>query len=426
LLTTGKAIAAGDFEQSVVRTGNDEIGRLADDLQQMTAGLRDVAHAAERVSRGDLTVKVAVRTDRDALGSALANMVKSLRQLIGNVTANAGLVASTGSSLANSAEAARNATTAITDAIHGIASISEQTSDASKQIADRCESQAISASKAETAMNSLDTAIERVVESVHRQTIVAVETTEQAERARTSVAETVANMERAREAVVASANETRALGDRSDEIGSIVETIRQLAEQTNLLALNAAIEAARAGDQGKGFAVVADEVRKLAERSALATQEVEHLISEVRKGVAGSLVAIDAGNEQVDRCLKLSTKAIDEISSLAEQTKATRGESDRMAETADRMAQRSRELHEAIATMNMDSQSTAAAAEQLCASSAEVSIHVEQVAREATGQAHTVDQVTKAVGELSAMAKALNGTVSQFVIEESTPSRRAA
>ena len=58
------------------------------------------------------------------------------------------------------------------------------------------------------------------------------------------------------------------LGERSRDIGNIIEEITNIATQTNLLALNAAIESARAGEHGKGFAVVADEVRKLAEQSA--------------------------------------------------------------------------------------------------------------------------------------------------------------
>ena len=120
-----------------------------------------------------------------------------------------------------------------------------------------------------------------------------------------------------------------AIETSSGKISNIIGLIDDIAFQTNLLALNASVEAARAGDAGKGFAVVAVEVRRLAQSAAGASAEVKQLIeasaNEVRNGsrlvglAAEKLLDILAGAQESSSLIDAIAQASKEQSAALEE-----------------------------------------------------------------------------------------------------------
>lgn len=107
-------------------------------------------------------------------------------------------------------------------------------------------------------------------------------------------------------------NKVILLKTQSEQINSIIGSIRDISKQTNLLALNAAIEAARYQKGESGFAVVADGVRKLALESSLQADKIEVLVKSVQESV-------DTTQNSMNQTLNVMDKVNEKIFLLQKQ-----------------------------------------------------------------------------------------------------------
>ncbi|MEK9196683.1 methyl-accepting chemotaxis protein [Lysinibacillus halotolerans] len=186
-------------------------------------------------------------------------------------------------------------------------------------------------------------------------------------------------------------------------IGTVMNTISEISAQTNLLALNASIEAARAGEHGKGFAVVAEEVRKLAEQSAAATEQVKSTIHELQSEslqVTQQMEGIQNTFDKQGIVVEDTGSLFKNLSSLIENMESTFknviSEMEGIINYKDRVVQ-------TIEEMSLTAQSTAAACEEVSASSDE--------------QLTAIQSVAKASEQLNHLSTELATTISQFKID---------
>jgi len=313
LMRVAEAMGSGDLSKKVTVTTGDELGQLGTTLNQTIERLQgliqtesdrdkmqhqvmDLLSIVSSAAEGDLTVKAEVTAD--ALGSVADAFNLMLTGL----------------------------TTLVTQASNVATEIQRSTADilhSSERMKTGAEQQAGLIRNASDAVNAMSSTTQRVAENAEAATQTSLKATQAAVKGGASVAETIKGMQRIRAAVQTTGKKIKGLGERSLEIGAIIEVINEIATQTNLLALNAAIEAARAGEQGKGFAVVADEVRKLAERAARATKDITGLIKGIQVETSEAVTVMEEGTREVEEGTKLADQAgaaLREIEQIVKQT----------------------------------------------------------------------------------------------------------
>ncbi len=138
---------------------------------------------------------------------------------------------------------------------------------------------------------------------------ISVATRKVAEQGTQVIQQAASEMREIAEDIAESSTLIAQLGERSEQITAIVNTIRSIADQTNLLALNAAIEAARAGEQGRGFAVVADEVRLLAGRTSGSTAEISTMIGLIQSETRQAIKSMEGTRGRAAEGVELANQA---------------------------------------------------------------------------------------------------------------------
>ncbi|BDI28574.1 methyl-accepting chemotaxis protein [Capsulimonas corticalis] len=418
MATAAEALAKGEVDQTIDFESDDEVGRIATSFRSLIAYQKSMAQAAAQIASGDLRQIVQPQSERDALGCAFREMGTNLRQLIGEVSASASTVTSSAAHLAGTARNVGLSTEEIMQTMREVATASEQSARGAGDVAQSNSVQANSVAEGMHLMHKLSESVESVAADANQAAAEAASAGDVAQEGVRTVSETVQGMQRIHQTVSHSAEIMQSLGDASQRIGGIVETIDAIAAQTNLLALNAAIEAARAGESGRGFAVVADEVRKLAERSGAATREIGALIAEVQTRTREAVDSMDAGRRDVESGALQAEKAGKTLGEIQTVVASVTARAQQIREAAAQMRGTSQEVSQAISSVASAVDQNSAAAEEMSASAEEVSASIQTVASTTEQQSGAVEDLVTASGELARIAEILQDSVSRFALSD--------
>ncbi|WP_219834963.1 methyl-accepting chemotaxis protein [Paenibacillus sp. R14(2021)] len=196
------------------------------------------------------------------------------------------------------------------------------------------------------------------------------------------------------------------LTELSNQISKITNSITEVSNQTNVLALNAAIEAARAGTYGKGFAVISDEVRKLSEQTKESSVHIGIMIGELHSGMETfqtHMLETKASLEEQDHKVSETLFSFTVIDQSIQEISRQIGQIHHKADTTQA---RNATLAEAVQNVASIAEETAAAVQEVNASSLHQDGAIRDIARQAV--------------DINELSQRLYQEISAFKIEDET------
>jgi len=350
-----------------------------------------IASSAEKIARGDLTdadIRVKNRDEIGELAHSFTVMKTNLRNLIQQVRINAEQVAASSEELTASAEQTSKATEQIASTVQELASGSGQ--------------QASSVEMSSQAVEEMARGIQQIAANAQQVTASATRASHVAKEGNQAIETVNQQMNSIHTKVNDLAEVIKHLGDRSTEIGQIVQVITDIASQTNLLALNAAIEAARAGEQGRGFAVVADEVRKLAEQSSGSANQINELILLIREQMDKAVSSMDQVKAEVSEGMAAVNQAGTSFLHIQHSVDDVASQIQEVSAGAQQISASVDEIVQSIALIREVAQATAAGTQSVSAATEE--------------QLASMEEISSAAVALSKMAEELQSVIAKFKV----------